>query len=54
MLNDILAGFQETQAHLNFKDEVVHSVEDGDARSLVRIPVLPLDGEQALELVKND
>jgi len=54
MLNDVFARFQEAQAHLNFENKVIHSVEDSNARSCVRVPMLPLDREQALEIIEND
>ena len=54
MLNDVLAGLEDPQSHLNLKDQVVDRVEDANARPCVCIPMFPLNGQQALEVVEDD
>lgn len=52
MLNDVFAGLKEAQSHLNLKHQVIDCVEDGDAGSHAGVPMLPLDGQKALEIVE--
>jgi len=54
VLDDVFAGLEEPQSHLNLEHQVIDGVEDSDAGSHAGVPVLPLDGQESLEIVKYD
>lgn len=54
VLDQVLRAFEDAHAHLNLEHEVVQRVVNRDARATVVIPMLHLDGEEHLKVVKRD